>query len=319
MGSRLLLSILLIAVPALASDGGSGFTAWYNNVWGNEASRGKLSRCEIEDDANVAGFVGYANNLFCHIENDLGVKGTTPIGGKTGNFMFASIKVFVHIEVAGALGGAAYNGYDYEAKLWGCAVVGMVDCTQRTDFKKFAYVTWSYNKNKTLSKGVMIHDQYIQNGTTGNYIKTTWDTGSSNATKTLTTLQKNGAYWMLATRSTTGEKTSATILDYLGGNGRRFAIAHDADAMVAGTRSNFQTGTNSTKNDAVTFNCYSRVPSGDDFEMATLNTPGACNSLPAVSYPNVSTAELAAYVLTDLTGSSGGWTAMSTNPAALAF
>jgi hypothetical protein len=320
MMSRPLITILLVALPAMANDGGSGFTSWYNNVWGNSAARVKLAKCEAVDDANETGFVGYANNLFCHLERDLNITGPTAAGGVTGQFMFASIEVHVHVEVAGEAGSGAYNGYDHEAKMWGCAVNGPVDCTNLTDYKKFAYVTWSYNADKTVSKGVMVHDQYIQNGTTGLYIKTTWDTGTSTGTKSLTTLEKSSNYLMLASHVTAGDKVSATIVTYNGsnGDGLRMAMGVDYAAGVAGSKADFHIGsTTATKGDTATLNCYTRVASGDDYDMAPENTAGACDSLPTVTYPNVSTDDLKLYTTSDVTGSSGGWTAMSTNPAAL--
>lgn len=322
------------SVSVAYADGSEGFRQMFERFFGKEDAKDESANCKGSDRDDDRGMLGMVNNIFCHLEKDMGIKGT---GSATKCFNMSmtdngmtqcsnsggdsSASTSVHCEITDNAAGSTYN------KTASCWLCKGSSCSAVTAFNRFMNLSWSYVSGGT-NKGQLLMDNGAFEGTAGQSgMNFSWDLSSDTSSKSVTAKVVHSSFKMNVAAQKSGDVRKAQMTF----PSMRMSVAQDL--ALKATLINFQSsGYSGSGVEAVNDSsavpgtsaqkCFTHAKSGRGLAFTSTSGESACSSLTLGNYPADTTTVNAYTVDSTLTTTilqlnGAYWNSMAANPSAL--
>ena len=329
-----LFGVALLALPSLAfADASQGFGSVFNMFFGTQSDETSTASCNEPTDGNQ-GLLGTVNMVFCHLENDMGIK---TIGKATKQFTQNGQTIAVKCDVEAATSGSYAN----TASCWVCAASGCSTSSADSSFVALMNLSWTYTKG-SVNKGQLLMDNGAFQGTSGQTgMDITWDLSSSPASPCTggnqcvtgkaifsgsngsggtasfpmaLAAQKNASTNVRSAQMVMGASIMQMVLNMSENTSSNDVLVNFEQASVPSCSNGMDAIQSGTTADSSCTQCFTRTASSTDFTYATASA-STCTSLSLSALPD-SAANVGSYTFATVMTPSGGseWNGMAANP-----
>lgn len=296
---------------------GMGSSGLFQMFLGTEAGEAASATCSTS--SAPSGLIGLVNSNFCHLENDMGIKGageaTKVFSGPSpsGGTMTVAVKCDIQ-----ALSGQTYAD---QASCWICSGSSCSATSPDSDFNPFLSMQWTFIKG-SVNKGTMIMDAGAFGGTVAQSgLNVTWDlsttpsspcTGGNGCVTGQAIFNMGGTANPMAIEVETNPSTNYRAAQIVGGpSASEMALNMAENTLTNDVLLNFQMGssgscsdglepiTGSTAPDSCT-ECFTRTETTTDWSYS-ISTSG-CGSLALQDLPYTNTT-VSGFTISETAGS----------------